>query len=103
VYSGTKGFILTFTKSLAREVDRFGITVNAICPGSIVTNMNRHLYPSERQTQRAAELALRRMGDPDDVAGAALYLASPDGRVITGQCIDVNGGSDHGVTTGKEQ
>jgi NAD(P)-dependent dehydrogenase (short-subunit alcohol dehydrogenase family) len=84
VYSGTKGFILTVTKSLAQEVGRFGITVNAICPGSIATAMNRHIYPPERQTKRAAELALRRMGDLDVVAGAALYLASPDGRVITG-------------------
>ena len=55
--------------------------------------MNRHIYPPERQTQQAAELALRRLGDPDDVAGAALYRASPDGRFITGQCIDVNGGA----------
>lgn len=93
VYSGTKGFVLAFTRSLAREVGQFGITVNAICPGSIVTDMNRSFYPPDRQRTRAAELPLRRMGDPDDIARAALYLASDDGRFMTGQCLDVNGGS----------
>jgi 3-oxoacyl-[acyl-carrier protein] reductase len=93
VYAGTKGFVLAFTKSLAREVGPWGITVNAICPGSIVTDMNRSIYPPERQAAKAAELPLRRMGDPDDVAAAALFLASADGAFVTGQCIDVNGGS----------
>jgi NAD(P)-dependent dehydrogenase (short-subunit alcohol dehydrogenase family) len=93
VYSGTKGFILAFTKSLARELGPYGITVNAICPGSIITDMNRGIYPPERQAQRARELPLRRMGDPDDIAAAALYLASDEARFMTGQCVDVNGGS----------
>jgi NAD(P)-dependent dehydrogenase (short-subunit alcohol dehydrogenase family) len=93
VYSGTKGFVLAFTRSLAREVGRHGITVNAICPGSIVTDMNRAIYPPDRQRARAAELPLRRLGVPDDVATAALYLASDEGRFMTGQCLDVNGGS----------
>lgn len=93
VYSGTKAFVLAFTRSLAREVGPAGVTVNAVCPGSIVTDMNRTLYPPERQAQRAAELPLRRMGDPADVAGAVLYLASDDASFVTGQCIDVNGGS----------
>ena len=93
VYSGTKGFVLAFTHSLAREVGRYGITVNAVCPGSIVTDMNRPIYPPERQRARAAELPLRRLGDPDDIAMAALYLASDAGRFMTGQCLDVNGGS----------
>ena len=93
VYSGTKGFILAFTRSLAREVGQYGITVNAVCPGGIVTDMNRAIYPPERQRTRAAELPVRRMGDPDDIAMAALYLASDDARFMTGQCLDVNGGS----------
>jgi NAD(P)-dependent dehydrogenase (short-subunit alcohol dehydrogenase family) len=93
VYSGTKGFILAFVKSLAREVGRFGVTVNAVCPGSIVTDMNRGIYPPDRQAARAAELPLRRMGEPDDVARAVLFLAADSGRFVTGQCIDVNGGS----------
>ncbi len=93
VYSGTKGFVLAFTKSLAREVGPHGITVNAICPGSIVTDMNRDIFPPERQKQRAAELPLRRMGDPSDVAEAVLFLAADSGRFVTGQCVDVNGGA----------
>jgi len=93
VYAGTKGFILAFVKSLAREVGPSGITVNAVCPGSIVTDMHRAVYPPECQAARAAELPLRRMGEPDDVAQTVLFLASDAGRFITGQCIDVNGGS----------
>ena len=93
VYSATKGFVLLFTRSLAREVGQYGITVNAICPGTILTDMNRAFYPPERQRARASELPLRRLGDPDDITGAALYLASDDSRYMTGQCLDVNGGS----------
>jgi NAD(P)-dependent dehydrogenase (short-subunit alcohol dehydrogenase family) len=74
-------------------VGQYGITVNAICPGTILTDMNRALYPPERQRVRSAELPVRRLGDPDDVTGAALYLASDDSRYMTGQCLDVNGGS----------
>ena len=93
VYSGTKGFVLMYTKSLAREIGRYGITVNAICPGGIVTDMNRHLMSPGRRAARTTELPLRRLGDPDDVARAAVYLASEDGRFVTGQCVDVNGGA----------
>jgi 3-oxoacyl-[acyl-carrier protein] reductase len=93
VYAGTKGFVLAYTKSLAREVGPRGVRVNAICPGSIVTDMNRSIYPPQRAAQKAAELPLRRMGDPDDVAQVALFLASEASNFITGQCIDVNGGA----------
>jgi NAD(P)-dependent dehydrogenase (short-subunit alcohol dehydrogenase family) len=93
VYSGTKAFVLAFTKSLAREVGPYGITVNAVCPGSILTDMNRAIFPPERQVARAAELPLRRMGDPSDVAEAVLFLAGDSGRFVTGQCVDVNGGA----------
>jgi 3-oxoacyl-[acyl-carrier protein] reductase len=55
--------------------------------------MNRAIYPPERQAARAAELPLRRMGDPSDVAEAVLFLAADSGRFITGQCVDVNGGA----------
>ena len=94
VYSGTKAFHLAFNKSLAREVGRHGITVNCVCPGSIMTDMNRHIYPTpERQARRAAELPLRRMGDPADVAAAVAYLVTDDASFVTGQCLDVNGGA----------
>jgi NAD(P)-dependent dehydrogenase (short-subunit alcohol dehydrogenase family) len=93
VYSGTKGFILAFTKSLAREVGPHGITVNAVCPGSILTDMNLPIYPPDRQKARAAELPLRRLGETSDVAEAVLYLASDAGKFVTGSCLEVNGGA----------
>jgi NAD(P)-dependent dehydrogenase (short-subunit alcohol dehydrogenase family) len=93
VYSGTKGFVLAFVKSLAREVGKAGITVNAICPGSIITDMNRHIFPPDKEAARVATLPLGRMGDPDDIGAAAAYLASEDAAFMTGQCLDVNGGA----------
>jgi NAD(P)-dependent dehydrogenase (short-subunit alcohol dehydrogenase family) len=80
VYSGTKGFILAFVKSLAREVGMF-----AVCPGSIVTDMNRTIYPPERQAQRAAELPPRRLGEPEDVTQTVLFLVAYSGRFVTGR------------------
>jgi NAD(P)-dependent dehydrogenase (short-subunit alcohol dehydrogenase family) len=93
VYSGTKAFVLAFTRSLARELGPDGIRVNAVCPGSIVTDMNRHIYPPEAMRRRAAELPLRRMGEPSDVAKTVRYLVSGSADFVTGQCVDVNGGS----------
>jgi 3-oxoacyl-[acyl-carrier protein] reductase len=90
VYAGTKGFILAFVKSLAREVGRYGITVNAVCPGSIVTDMNLVIYPPERQKARAAELPLRRLGETSDVAEAVLYLTTAG--FVTGTSVVVDGG-----------
>lgn len=94
VYSGTKGFILTWTKSLARELGQHGITVNAIGPGSIITDMNIDVYPSEEaQLKRMNELPLRRFGTPRDVAECALFLASDAGSFLTGQMLGPNGGN----------
>jgi NAD(P)-dependent dehydrogenase (short-subunit alcohol dehydrogenase family) len=94
VYSGTKGFLLSWTKSLAREVGQHGITVNAIGPGSIITDMNARVYPDEAARQkRAAELPLRRLGSPRDVAECALFLASDAGGFLTGQMLGPNGGN----------
>lgn len=94
VYAGTKAFTLAFTKSLARELGPSGINVNAVCPGSILTDMNASVYPTPAALEaRAAELPLRRMGDPEDVARAVVYLASEAASFVTGQCVDVNGGS----------
>ncbi|CAN5656772.1 3-oxoacyl-[acyl-carrier-protein] reductase [soil metagenome] len=94
VYSGTKGFILSWTKSLAREVGQYNINVNAIGPGSIVTDMNLDLYPTEEvQRQHAAQLPLRRMGTPRDVAECALFLASDASNFLTGQMLGPNGGN----------
>lgn len=94
VYAGTKGFLLTWTKSLAREVGQHNINVNAIGPGSIITDMNRGIYPSpEAAERRAQELPLRRMGSPRDVAECALFLASDASAFLTGQMLGPNGGN----------
>lgn len=94
VYAGTKGFLLSWTKSLAAEVGRHGINVNAIAPGSIVTDMNKEIFPDpEAERAKAAELPLRRLGRPSDVAEVALFLASPASDFMTGQMLGINGGS----------
>jgi 3-oxoacyl-[acyl-carrier protein] reductase len=94
VYAGSKGFILTWTKSLARELGQYNITVNAIGPGSIITDMNRGIYPSpEAAERRAQELPLRRFGTPRDVGECALFLASDAGSYLTGQMLGPNGGN----------
>ena len=94
VYAGSKGFLLTWTKSLAREVGRYNINVNAIGPGSIATDMNSAIYPDEEAKQkRAAELPLRRLGTPRDVAECALFLSSDAASFLTGQVLGPNGGN----------
>ena len=94
VYSGTKGFILSWTKSLAREVGRHNINVNAIGPGTIPTDMNRDVYPDEESLKRrAAQVPLRRVGKPRDVAECALFLASEASNFLTGQMLGPNGGN----------
>ncbi|WBB71328.1 SDR family oxidoreductase [Micromonospora sp. WMMD1128] len=94
VYAGTKGFLLSWTKSLAAEAGPHGITVNAIGPGSIVTDMNKDIFPdSAAERAKAAELPLRRLGTPADVAGVAVFLASAAGDFMTGQMLGINGGS----------
>ncbi len=94
VYAGSKGFILTWSKSLAREVGQHNINVNVIGPGSIITDMNAGIYPTpEAVAKRAAELPLRRLGSPRDVAESALFLASDASAFLTGQMLGPNGGN----------
>jgi 3-oxoacyl-[acyl-carrier protein] reductase len=90
-YAAAKAGILGFTKSLAREVGSRGITVNAIAPGFIDTDMTRALA----ETQRAAlntQIPLGRLGQPADIAAAVAFLCSPDAAYITGETLHVNGG-----------
>jgi 3-oxoacyl-[acyl-carrier protein] reductase len=90
-YAAAKAGILGFTKSLAREVGSRGITVNAIAPGFIDTDMTRGL-PQAQRTELTAQIPLGRLGEAADVAGAVSFLCSPDGRYITGETLHVNGG-----------
>lgn len=90
-YAAAKAGIIGFSKSLAREVGSRGITVNVVAPGFIATDMTAKLAP-EQQEQLAAQVALGRLGSPEDIAGAVAFLASPQAAYITGETLHVNGG-----------
>jgi 3-oxoacyl-[acyl-carrier protein] reductase len=92
VYAATKASLVGFTKSLAREVGRVGVNVNAISPGFIDTEMTHDLDGSERE-RIAGRSALRRLAAPEDVAAMAAFLMSESGRNITGTVITVDAGS----------
>jgi acetoacetyl-CoA reductase len=89
-YSAAKAGLLGFTKTAAQELARFGITVNAICPGFIETDMVANI-PEEAQQKLRKQVPLGRFGKPEEVARAVRYLIE-DGDYITGQSIDINGG-----------
>ncbi|WP_408022354.1 3-oxoacyl-ACP reductase FabG [Spiribacter insolitus] len=90
-YSAAKAGLLGLTRSLAREVGSRNITVNAIAPGFIETDMTDSLNDGQRAAL-TDQTPLQRLGQPDDIAAAACFLASSAGRYITGETINVNGG-----------
>ena len=90
-YAAAKAGIIGFTKSLAREVGSRGITVNAIAPGFIDTDMTKALAEAQRASLNA-QIPLGRLGQPADIAAAVAFLCSPDGAYITGETLHVNGG-----------
>ena len=90
-YAAAKAGILGFTKSLAREVGSRGITVNAVAPGFIDTDMTRALNDAQRAALND-QIPLGRLGQPADIAAAVAFLCSPDGAYITGETLHVNGG-----------
>jgi len=90
-YAATKAGVIGFTKSLAREIGSRGITVNAVAPGFIDTDMTQAL-PEEQRNALLGQIALGRLGAVEDVANAVAFLASSDAAYITGETIHVNGG-----------
>ena len=90
-YCASKGGIDALTRSLAREIGSRGITVNAIAPGFIATDMTAELG-EDAHTALAAQIPLGKLGSPDDIAAAVAFLASDSAGYITGQVIHVNGG-----------
>ena len=97
VYSGAKGAVLSFTKTLAREVARHNVTANAVCPGPTDTPMLASMLDTGEDTAKVVEglkraVPMRRLGQPEDVAAAVAFLASDRAGFITGQTLSVSGG-----------
>lgn len=90
-YAAAKAGIIGFSKSLAREVGSRGITVNVVAPGFIATDMTAQL-PAEQQQQLVQQVALGRLGSPEDIAHAVAFLVAPQAGYITGETLHVNGG-----------
>lgn len=97
VYSGAKGGLIAFTKTIAREVARSGVTANAVCPGPTDTPMLAGILEAGADAERVITamtkaVPMRRLGNPDDVAPAVAFLASEAAGYITGQTLSVSGG-----------
>ena len=90
-YAATKAGISGFTKSLAQEVGKRGITVNCVAPGFIDTEMTKALNEDQRESL-LAHIPLSRLGHPTDIAHTVVFLASNNASYITGETIHVNGG-----------
>ena len=94
-YAAAKAGVLGFTRQLASEVGPFGVTVNAVAPGAV---MSGRVIPrweartAEERERMTAPIPLRRIGRPDEIARAVLFLASEDASYITGTTLEVNGG-----------
>jgi NAD(P)-dependent dehydrogenase (short-subunit alcohol dehydrogenase family) len=92
-YSASKGAIISLTRAMAVELAPYAIRVNAVCPGPVMTDMLLEAVPSEAGRQELAEVApLGRVGRPEDIATAVLYLASSDTDWCTGQAFSIDGG-----------
>jgi 2-hydroxycyclohexanecarboxyl-CoA dehydrogenase len=97
VYSACKGGIIALTKTLARELATKGVRLNAVCPGMTETNLLAELMKGAGNPEKLAEAYRRavpvgRLGKPEDIPGAILFLASDDAEFITGQTLSVSGG-----------
>jgi len=90
-YAAAKGGLVALTKSLAREVARFGITVNAVSPGFVATQLVADMSEAER-TKIQREVPLGRFGRPEEIAAAVLFLASEQAGYLTGTTLHVDGG-----------
>ena len=90
-YSASKAGIIGFTRTIARELASRGITVNAVAPGFIVTDMT-DVLPEKIKTEVKERVPVRRLGEPEDIADIVCYLAGPGASYLTGQVIAVDGG-----------
>ena len=97
IYAGAKGAVISFSKSVAREVAKNGVTVNVVCPGPTDTPLIRSMAEDMGSSERFMDaltraIPLRRLATPDDIAPAIAFLASEEARFITGQTLSVSGG-----------
>jgi 2-hydroxycyclohexanecarboxyl-CoA dehydrogenase len=92
VYSACKGGIAAFTKTLARELARSGVTLNVVCPGPTDTPLLRAFADQKLVDALARAIPLGRLGQPDDCPGIIAFLLSDDARFMTGQTVSVSGG-----------
>lgn len=92
IYSSSKAGIIALTQALSKEVGVFGIRVNSIAPGFIETAMTA-CFDKKEKNECKKQIPLNRLGQPDDIASTALFLASDNASYITGQVIGVNGGA----------
>ena len=91
-YNTSKGAVITFTRALAAEWGRYGIRVNALCPGFFPSKMTRGTLQAMGEQRLAAAAPLKRLGDDEDLKGAALLFASDAGKHVTGQWLAIDGG-----------
>jgi 2-hydroxycyclohexanecarboxyl-CoA dehydrogenase len=97
VYSGAKGGVIAFTKTIAREVARRGVTANAVCPGPTETPLLSEMTGADEAGAKAIEamkraVPMKRLGTPQEVAAAVAFLCSEEASFITGQTLSVSGG-----------
>lgn len=92
-YAASKGAMISFTKSLAVEVARRGITVNSVAPGWVDTEMCEGAFAGEGRSRIAAGIPVGRIATPDDIAAPIAFLCSVEARHVTGEILNVNGGS----------
>ena len=90
-YAAAKAGIIAFSKSLAKEIGSRGVTVNVVAPGFIQTDMTKDLPEASREAL-VGQIALGRLGEPEDIARAVAFLAGPAAAYITGETLHVNGG-----------
>jgi 3-oxoacyl-[acyl-carrier protein] reductase len=93
-YAASKGGVISFTKSLAAELGEFGITVNSVAPGWVITDMTKDVFADKKYKEKIRnEIPVKRIAEAEDIGGPVLFLASDLAKQINGEILNVNGGS----------